>query len=140
MLPLAHSVRDVGEHPRLDALVPGGPEVHDRHARPGAVQVERRLGRRVAAADDHGVLLERLVRLVVHVRHVRQRLARHADPVRRPEVARRDDHGAAAQRALLAGAPAAAHDELRRLPLDRDDRLELPHRDAEVPHRAAVVR
>ena len=89
--PLAHPVRDVGQHPRLDLLVERRAEVHERHARSGAPQIERRLGRRVAAADHDDVLVERVVPLAVDVRDVRQLLAGHAEQVRRAEVAGRDD-------------------------------------------------
>ena len=53
-----------------------GAEVNERHARARAPQIERRLGRRVAAADDDDVLVERLVPFAIDVRHVRQRLRR----------------------------------------------------------------
>ena len=80
--PFLDAVLDVRLHPVLDRLAERGAAVNDRHRRAGAEQVERRFGGGVLAADDDDALAEERMRLGVVVRHVRQVLARHADPVR----------------------------------------------------------
>src|SRR5439155_8462921 len=47
------AILEIGEHPGLDLLVEGRPEVYECDARARAPQIERGLGRRVAATDDH---------------------------------------------------------------------------------------
>jgi hypothetical protein len=69
-------VLQVGQDPRLDLLVERGTEVRQRDARTGTPEFQRCFGRRVAAADDHDVLLERLVSLAKGMRDVRQVLTR----------------------------------------------------------------
>jgi hypothetical protein len=92
--PFLDAVLKIGEHPGLDLLVEGWAEVHHRDVRSGAPQVERRFGRRVSAADDDNLLLERLVPLAIDVRDVGQIFAGDAEPIGRAEVSRRDNDGA----------------------------------------------
>jgi hypothetical protein len=143
---LAQPRRHVGEHPRLDVRVEPRAEVDHRHARAGAVQLERRVHRRVAAADHHDLLLEAVVPLVEVVRHVRQLLARHAQPARRAEVARGDHHRAGPPAALGPARRARPDREPRAVrlravrALDADHLLVLPHVQPEVRRDGPVVR
>src|SRR5215210_8940083 len=86
------AVREIRKYPRLDFLVERWPEMNERHARPRAPEIERRLGRRVPAADDHCVLEECLVSLAVNVRHVGELFADDAKTIGRTEITRCDYH------------------------------------------------
>ncbi len=76
--PPSFAIQNVGKHPRLDLLVERRAEMHERHPRTGAPEIQRRLGGRISAADDDRVLVERLVPLAVDVRSHAERLAGHA--------------------------------------------------------------
>ena len=106
--PFLDPVLDVGPHPVLDRRLQRRRAMHDRDVRAGAIHLERRFGRRVAAADDDDALAVVGMRLAVIVVDVRQILAGHADhhrmivvPDRHDDVAARDARADAARRSRL---------------------------------------
>ena len=138
--PVLQSILQVGQHPGLDVLVEARPEVHERHLRPMPPEIERRLGRRVPAADDDRLALERLMPLAVQVRHVREVLTRHAEWIGRTEVPTRDDDRPRARLHHVSAKRTRVDDELVLAPPDVHHRLVLVHVEPEVRHHFAVVR
>ncbi len=87
--------------------------MHQRDVRARAMQLQRRLRRRIAPADDDDALAVVRMRLAVIVAHVRQILARHAQEHRMIVVADRQSD--------MASEPDAADAE-RRARLEREQR------------------
>ncbi len=75
------AVFDVGLYPVLHAVAHGGPAVHQGDAGAVPPQVERRLRRRVLAADDQHVRVIKRMRLAVVMENLGQVFAGDAYPV-----------------------------------------------------------
>jgi len=113
--------------------------MNERHSRARTPEIERRLGRRVAAADDDCVLEKSFVSLTVDVRYVREIFARHTNAVRRTEISRGDDDRPCFRPPLLTRARPRHDNEVSGAPLYGGDPLALAHRYPEVQDGGAII-
>src|SRR5437879_8595470 len=119
-LALLDAVLEIRAEPILHTLGPGLAAVDDGGASAGTKQLQRRLDRRVLAADHHGIAAVGEMRFVEVVMDVRQLLAPHAEAIGRVEVAG-GEHEFVPRNRLTAEARGdfAGRDELR-VGLDAD--------------------
>jgi hypothetical protein len=96
-----------------------GPKCTSVTARPARQRSSVASAAELPAADDDHVLIVRAVPLAVHVRDVRQRLARHAEQVGRAEVPGRHAHGTRRRAQPLAFHRLGVHDPSALAPLER---------------------
>lgn len=131
--PLRNSVVDVRTHPVLDRLAQRRAPMHQRHLRPPAIQIERRVTGRVLSPNHHNPLPIVGSRFRVVMRHMRQVFTRHAQEIGPVVVAHGQRHRTTRTGPRHTSRIHRRHHQhgflVMPVRLDRDDALTQHHRD-----------
>src|SRR5215210_4824737 len=113
--------------------------MNERDPRARPPQIERCLGRRIAATDYDRILKKRLVPFTVQMGYVLQIFAWDVQPLGRPEITRRDHHRPRLRPALFPRLSSRHHDKVSSLAFDGGNSLTLTNWYSEMQHCGAIV-